>query len=819
MAAGCPPLRLCGASALLTLALLAHASTAASANEFVRLLPDEGSVRVEFDPAGAARYIDAGVTIGAYGSGGDVRVDGDHARIAGAQCVLPNAGRIEFRGPFDYGADLPPDGSLGQSFTVPEGRGWVSGVWALLTCSGVDGSAATLTLRRDGPEGETVAQERVQPLPNDYPVWLRPAQPLPAGRYYLEVGEKHGGCYWWSRHADVMPDGEAYENDRPVDGDRCLGCELAEIGTVDIELTLDGPSLRVGLGPPEAVAAIWFPWQRDGYETADAAVTPFRYLWTDSGYWFPVHAFKRLDADWALEPASQWALLRGTHGFNLRVRHGREKLLPRMDADRLSILLGDGAVIGVEPDEDSIPQWMPRFFTSDPTVDPILNEFLWTYLTSHTSCPSSYEWDTLKLAWVEGPIRESLKRVVLHYTHRIDDDGFVWSRGESRGWDGGDCSEFDSRHYDGNAPFILACSRLYCWTGDRAFLDQAMPTVRKATDYLLDVLDGREGLLTIRSPQHTGIAEPKGASWPSDYFDCIPAGYQVAYINAFFLPATRAASGLEQEVGDATRAAELASVSERITSAFNQTFWDDAAGRYIGWVDSAGGRHDPGMTHVNTIAATYGLASEPQVRRMFDWMTNQPTESGQADTFSRWVFAPRSNTRHCEEQANRYRYEDWCEDGGAILWTAYYEIMARARFLGADDAWRRFREILGRFAEPDHLVGGNPLYRGERNNHSGPPGSVGVWGEFPESGIAPCAFLYAFVGVDADVSGLTIHPNLPTGLDYVGVDGLCWRGQRLKITAYRDRVTVETASSRRELLLDEHGSARSVYRSPSSMLR
>ena len=170
---------------------------------------------------------------------------------------------------------------------------------------------------------------------------------------------------------------------------------------------------------------------------------------------------------------------------------------------------------------------------------------------------------------------------------------------------------------------------------------------------------------------------------------------------------------------------------------FNETFWNPAAGRYISWIDVPGTRHDCGMTYVNTIAAAHGLANAEQAW-IFRWMHERPTASGKREHVSRWIFAPRSNTIHCTEQRNKYAYDEWCEDGGAILWTAYYEIMARAGFLGADDAWDRFVQILDRYAMPDHLAGGNPLYRGEVNNHNEQRGSVGVWGEFPESGIAPC---------------------------------------------------------------------------------
>ena len=316
---------------------------------------------------------------------------------------------------------------------------------------------------------------------------------------------------------------------------------------------------------------------------------------------------------------------------------------------------------------------------------------------------------------------------------------------------------------------------------------------------------GREGVLTIASPEHNGVP---ATSHASNYWDCIPAGYRDAYANSFFAPALEAASELGRAQGNTARAEELARLAGQARREFNRAFWDEKKGRYISWIDATGTRHDCGMTHLNLIAADHGLADENQVRRMFRWMEAEPTASGKADTFTRWIFAPRCNTIHCGEQRNSYKYDEWCEDGGAILWTAFYEIMARARFLGADDAWRRFGEILARFGMPDHLVGGNPMYRGEINNHGYQRGSVGAWGEFPESGLAPCAFLYAFVGVRADIAGLHVRPNLSSALRFAGVDGLLFHGRRLKVTSFRERVTVEWTGGRLELPVPPDGEAR-----------
>ncbi len=774
---------------------------AAAANAHYRLTPGEGCVRVEFDPSGKRRYLPRGAALRPFRQAetGPVEVADGAISLPGARYFLPNVARGGYTGPFDHGEDLPPTGTLGQSFTVPADGGWLCDVWALLTCSGVPDSAVTMTLRRGGPASEVIATRRVQPLPNDTEVHLTLPQPVAPGTFYLEIGEKRGGAYWWGNNTDVLPGGCAYLNGQPQPGrDWRLGYALADVGAVDWRIRPDGAKLRIeatvrqqAIAGTRPALALEFPWKRDGYDTTDPSTTPFRWIDTDSGHFLPASAFKRLESDWALEPACASAHLHGTGGYDLRMTHERGNLQPRMDADRLGLLLGSGAAIEILQPSNALPAYFPRFFTSDPAVDAPLNEFLLTFLTSHQSCPSGYEWDAAKLAWVGGPIHDSFQRVVLHFTRRIDPDGFVWSRGESRGWDGGDCATFDSRHYDGNAPYILACWRMYCWTGDRAFLDQAIGTVRKATGYLLDALHGKDGILTIDSPQHAGVDMGATVPWPSSYWDCIPAGYRDAYINAYFLPALQAAAELERAAKAPDRAAELERLLPRVRERFNREFWDAAKGRYIAWIDARGGRHDPGMTYVNTIAATYGLADAAQVRRMYRWMETEPTASGKADTFTRWGFAARSNTSHCAEQKNRLAYDEWCEDGGAILWTAYYEVMSRALGLGADNAWSAFRRVLARFAEPDHLVGGNPMLHGAINNHGGPPGSVGVWGEFPESGLAPCAFLYAFVGVRADLAGLHIRPNLPKGLRFAGVDGLVYHRRRLKITSYRDKVVVE----------------------------
>jgi hypothetical protein len=171
---------------------------------------------------------------------------------------------------------------------------------------------------------------------------------------------------------------------------------------------------------------------------------------------------------------------------------------------------------------------------------------------------------------------------------------------------------------------------------------------------------------------------------------------------------------------------------------------------------------------------------------------------GPADIYSAWVFAPRSTTRR-----NNYWFflenvtTPWAnqvQDGGAILYTSGFDVMARARYRGADDAWARMTAILDRWKDPDHLCGGTPLFRGESTVDSGTKStSVGTDIPFPESGLAPASFLYAFVGVEAEPDALVITPNLPSTLSHLGVRNLYWHGQKLRVSVTQDRITVEGA--------------------------
>ena len=159
----------------------------------------------------------------------------------------------------------------------------------------------------------------------------------------------------------------------------------------------------------------------------------------------------------------------------------------------------------------------------------------WTFLTDVSSTPCTFAFDSAKLCWTGGPMHDQFQRILLHFTHRVDKDGYICVAA-SPGV--GTAPIARTATIASTIPMrLLSWPAGGCtWTGDRRFLDSALPTVRKAADFLLGKMHGREGVLTIDSPEHSGVPSSSAAS---NYFDCIPAGYRDAYINAFFGPLCR----------------------------------------------------------------------------------------------------------------------------------------------------------------------------------------------------------------------------------------------------------------------------------------
>jgi len=138
--------------------------------------------------------------------------------------------------------------TLGQSFSVERPFDAVGGRFP--TWEATD-SAMTLTLYRDGPEGERVAARRFENVGDNAWLSIQQDEPLPAGTYYLEMSETEGEIGWWSHTGDVYAKGEAFADGASVPGDRTLRISIADPDHVGIRdfFTFRKPQPDYFLGP------------------------------------------------------------------------------------------------------------------------------------------------------------------------------------------------------------------------------------------------------------------------------------------------------------------------------------------------------------------------------------------------------------------------------------------------------------------------------------------------------------------------------------------------------------------------------------------
>lgn len=380
------------------------------------------------------------------------------------------------------------------------------------------------------------------------------------------------------------------------------------------------------------------------------------------------------------------------------------------------------------------------------------------------------------------------------YKSNPRDDGFIWATSAAP-------QHLDAQnHYTNNSALIIA-SRDFLLTGNDTdgFLTSVnakkqvmLDKLRKAMEYMLVNLNGESGLMTIYDPRNDGTVY----GMASNYWDSLNFfGYNSAYENVMFYQAVLAMADIESYVGNDSEAARYRSIAEKVKAKFNDYFWDEAKGRYITSVNINGDVLDFGLTFVNFMAVSAGLASKEQAQKIYDWVDGKriidsDTSKG-ADIYTFKVSA-RSNTLALDGVVvdglhywwyNGHSFNDikpghWGEygygmqNGGTIFYTSFYDIMGRTLISG-DRAIERFNKIMAEF----HI---DSLRRAPRPI----PGNfyqVSIVGEFPESGLVPLSFLTGIIGVNPDVKGLKIESSLPSDMDLAGVSEYNYMGRRYSI--------------------------------------
>lgn len=118
------------------------------------------------------------------------------------------------------------------------------------------------------------------------------------------------------------------------------------------------------------------------------------------------------------------------------------------------------------------------------------------------------------------------------------------------------------------------------------------------------------------------------------------------------------------------------------------------------------------------------------------------------------------------------------QDGGAVLYTSYYDVMNRIKYNGVADGWARLKAILDWYNATQNEGGYRQYFanRGIVMQGGGTAGGVGVDSDFTESTMVPLAFLYGVMGINATPDSLRFEPKLPDDFTWYQVDKACYKG-------------------------------------------
>ena len=400
----------------------------------------------------------------------------------------------------------------------------------------------------------------------------------------------------------------------------------------------------------------------------------------------------------------------------------------------------------------------------------------------------------------------------------------------------------DTRMSNNNSILISSLRIDYENTGDLEYLTENITRARKAMNFLMQMYDSTRGLKkesylvghggTKESLNWLGNATNKSiaSSISQGYWDILYMPEYDFQSNTYFYKALVDMAYLEEILADnnitvdtslatvktATRnrttgtcaySYDLDSVANTVLTNLRQTtedtnhtgFWNATNGRFVaGYASGEGKWYDYGYAAWNLEAIYYGIATEEQATAIMNWLNSE-------DSLYEYVFAPKSITVTGDADVLNGEYaaqgDKWvnCQFGGAIMYTSFYDLMARIDTNGADNAFERLKAIKDWYQEIYNYYVANgtdpyDFYRYYYDNKGiqcqglGTAGEVGLDREFLESFLPVSAVAYGFFGINANGNTLEITPEKPTDLTSWEAENLAFNFVKYDLTIFDNAI-------------------------------
>ena len=471
-------------------------------------------------------------------------------------------------------------------------------------------------------------------------------------------------------------------------------------------------------------------------------------------------------------------------------------------------------------------------------------------------------------------------------------------------------STFDTRHVNNNSIFISSLRQDYDYTGDIEYLKENITKARKAMNFYMEMYDEERHLndqayLVGHDSDKTSFDKYERVAmtlangyWDISFMTRFDFQTNVYFYKAItdlaYLENILLEKGVSVDKSDATiktadrnfthgtreytyTGEDLNKIAGDVLAALRQStndadktgFWSEETGRFVGGYSEADEKwYDYGYTVWNMEAIYYGVATEEQAKSIMDWVSGKRTVAmdeygSQGKDIYFFEFAPRVNTYSDENQNDLSIFngsynnssciygETQVQNGGAIMYVSFFDLMSRIHAYGADDAYTRLLGIKDWYMDIyDYYVSGNNYnknpdrfywdyyeksqwdangdgkgdyyalqngIKGTAEREAGPNGVMGIDGEFLESFLMVSAIPYGFFGIDtANGNTLKIQPNLPKDLTYWGMENLAYNKVKYDLTIFENSVKIDSVRGnasgiRVQVTLEAKGNNPSVY--------
>lgn len=375
-------------------------------------------------------------------------------------------------------------------------------------------------------------------------------------------------------------------------------------------------------------------------------------------------------------------------------------------------------------------------------------------------------------------------------------------------------SDYDDRQALNPCNYIIAAKEICEFSQDEALLAQILPNARKAMNFLLEPLQGKNGLISTQylvGHENDGL-KGFGMGIGNGYWDVLAFPTVNLYCNISYYNALKAMSYLEGmaehynvsvpqvlTVGTDMKSSvvygetseSLQSLSEKCKQSIQTTFWNEKTGRFhVGVRDFYEEIQDHGYLMFNEQVLASGIATEEQAKSVMQWINGERTvesdDSKGADIYY-YEFAPRFNTAEIGSDFT-WQYSAMfngnVQNGGTALQLAYYDLVAQAS-VDKNASYNRLKNTQ-KWYEKVKAAGGKgwDFYHKYYDNYTnigiqgGPSsGTIGVDYEFLEAALLFVAVPDAYFGLDTRCDNtLVLTPALPDAMKFWKMENLTFSG-------------------------------------------